>query len=75
MSLRAMSESGISIHTRPIPGVGTIRLRYPIYPIHDEGNTVYRNLLSLSDMTLKKNKYLRIYPDAKELNGTVEEVT
>ena len=70
-----MSESRISIHTRPIPGVGTMRIRYPIYPIHDKGNTVYRNLLALSDMTLKQNKYLRIYPDTKELNGAVEEVT
>ena len=69
-----MSASGISVHTKEIPGVGSLRLRWPIYPIHDEGNTMYRDFLALSDMTLKKNKYLRIYPDAVEQNGTVEEV-
>ena len=35
---------------------------------------MYRDFLALSDMTLKKNKYLRIYPDAVEQNVTIEEV-
>ena len=69
-----VSASGISIHTKPIPGVGSLRLRWPIYPIHDEGNTGYRDFLALSDMTLKKNKYLGLYPDWQEVDDTILEV-
>lgn len=69
-----MTQSGIPISTKPIPGVGAVRIRYPVMPLHIEGNTMYKDIQALADMTLKKNKYLRLYPDARENNGTIEEV-
>jgi len=72
--IRMVTQSGISISTKPIPGVGQVRIRYPIMPLHIQGNTIYKDLQALTDMTLKKNKYIRLYPDAKDNNGTIEEM-
>ena len=71
---RRVVPSGISISTKEIPGVGKMRIRYPIMPIHDYGNVVYKHLSALTDMTLKKHKYEKLYPDTRLDNGTVEEV-
>jgi hypothetical protein len=72
---RRTVESGIPIITNKIPGIGQIRIRYPIMPIHDHGNSIYKDLSALTDMTLKKHKYLNLYPDLKQTdNDTVEEV-
>lgn len=68
--------SGISIITDNIPGVGPVRIRYPIMPIHEHGNTIYKDLSALTDMTLKKHKYLNLYPDLRSYdNGTFDEVS
>lgn len=70
-----MVSSGIEIMLDEIPGVGKMRVRYPIVPIHDHGNSIYKDLSALTDMTLKKHKYLNLYPDLKQKdNETVEEV-
>ena len=61
--------------TRNIPDVGTMRIRYPIVPLHDSGSSIYKDLQALSDLTLKQHKYLKLYPDARFDNGTIEEVS
>jgi len=72
-NVKRVVPSGISISTKEIPGVGKLRIRYPVMPIHDYGNVVYKHLSALTDMTLKKHKYEKLYPDSNE-NGTVEEI-
>ena len=67
--------SGISIVTEDIPDVGQMRMRYPIMPIHDYGNVIHKELMALADLTLKKQKFGRLYPDTRISNGTVEEVS
>lgn len=74
MIFRNMLASGITIATRSIPGLGPVRIRYPVMPLHVAGNTIYKDLQALSDMTLKKSKYGKLYPDARMDNGTIEEV-
>lgn len=69
-----MSASGIHVHLKNIPGVGRVRTRYPIMPIHDAGNTIYRELYALKEMALKPLRYQALYPTVKENNGTVERV-
>ena len=71
---RRVIPSGISIMTKDMPGVGPMRLRYPIMPIHDYGNVMHKEMQALADMTLKKHKYQGMYPDVRFDNGTVEEV-
>lgn len=58
-----------------IEGLGPMRIRYPIMPLHDYGTTLYKDMKALSDMSLKKHKYHRLYPDSKMDNGTIEEVS
>lgn len=68
--------SGFPIFTDNIPGVGPMRIRYPVMPIHEHGNVLYKDISALTDMTLKKHKYLNLYKDLKRLdNDTVEEVS
>ena len=54
---RKVMASGTRILRPPITGVGTIRQRYPIMPIHDEGNNVYKELEALKDIVLEPKKY------------------
>ncbi|XP_055872523.1 uncharacterized protein LOC106058647 [Biomphalaria glabrata] len=42
--IRNVTASGVQIFTLPIAGLGTVRLRYPIPPIHGEGSTVWKDL-------------------------------
>ncbi|XP_067933093.1 uncharacterized protein [Watersipora subatra] len=72
--VRKVTSSGIKIMTRNIPDVGTMRIRYPIVPLHDSGSSIYKDLQALSDLTLKQHKYLKLYPDARFDNGTIEEM-
>jgi len=60
--------------TKEIPDVGKMRIRYPVMPIHDFGNVMYKELSALSDMTLKKRTYEKLYPGVRADNGTIEEV-
>ena len=61
--------------TKDIPGVGPMRIRYPIMPIHEYGNVIHKEVAALADMTLKKHKYEKLYPDRRVDNGKIEEVT
>ena len=42
---------------QPIAGIGSIRQRYPIMPLHDDGNTIYKELEALKDIVLEPEKY------------------
>ncbi|XP_059165966.1 uncharacterized protein LOC131948373 [Physella acuta] len=49
-NVHLMAASGPRIITPDIQGVGTIRLRYPIFPVHEEGSTVGRELSALKEI-------------------------
>ena len=52
-----VSASGVRIIMQPIAGVGSVRQRYPIMPLHDDGNTIYKELEALKDIVLEPEKY------------------
>ena len=54
---RKVSTSGVRIIMRPIAGIGSVRQRYPIMPLHDDGNTIYKELEALKDIVLEPEKY------------------
>lgn len=60
--------------TPRIPGVGIIRQRYPIMPVHQAGSFEYKELDALKDVTLEAGVYKRFYRHKREMNGTLEEV-
>lgn len=50
--LRRTRASGTRIFFPPIHGVGTLRQRYPIMPVHGEGASVWKELAALEDMIM-----------------------
>jgi len=51
--LRKCSASGTRIFFPQISGVGILRQRYPIMPIHGEGSSVWKELEATKDLLLK----------------------
>ena len=45
--VRKVAATGLRIFLPHIPGVGSIRQRYPIMPAHFEGSTTEKNLAAL----------------------------
>lgn len=60
--------------TPNIRGVGVVRQRYPIMPVHQAGSFVFKELDALKDVTLQSAKYKRFYRQKTNSNGTIEEV-
>ncbi|KAK3701997.1 hypothetical protein RRG08_017887 [Elysia crispata] len=54
------SASGTQIMLQAIPGLGRVRCRFPIAPVHSEGSTVGKEVSALRDML---TGYLRAPPD------------
>ena len=55
---RKVSTSGVRINMQEIPGVGVVRQRYPVMPIHEEGNTIYKELEALKDIVLEAKNFV-----------------
>ena len=55
--VRSVRASGHRIFIPNIPGIGEIRQRYPVMPIHGEGQTVFKELQALKDIVLNPAKY------------------
>ena len=70
--VRKVCASGIMIETRDIPGVGSVRLRYPIVPLADDDQTIYKEIKALKDYVMTSAKYARILNETKnyELENT-----
>ena len=67
--------SGIHIMLPNIDGVGALRQRYPIMPLHQQGNAIYKELEALKDVTLRPKHFASFYRNQiHKGNGTVEEV-
>ncbi|KAK7094522.1 uncharacterized protein [Littorina saxatilis] len=64
--VRAVKSSGVRIFLPEIAGVGMLRTRYPIMPMHDEGDPVWKELEALRDVVMdigRYTKYLRSPPN------------
>ena len=49
---RKVRASGTRVLFPPIEGVGTLRQRYPIAPVHGEGSSVWKELEAVKDLLL-----------------------
>jgi len=54
--LHLVRQSGHWLILPKIEGVGAIRLRYPIAPVHEEGSTTWKELKALSDITFYEQR-------------------
>lgn len=59
-NLRECKASGTRIFFPLLPGIGILRQRYPIMPVHGEGSSVWKELEATKDLLLKSktNEYL-----------------
>ncbi|KAL3882915.1 hypothetical protein ACJMK2_029217 [Sinanodonta woodiana] len=60
-TVRRLVGSGVRIFTPNIPGVGKLRLRYPIVPIHVEGSPTFKELDALKTVLMDMNQYPFIF--------------
>ena len=59
--VRSVRASGTRIFLPNIPGVGILRQRYPIFPIHAEGSTVWKELEATKEFLMKSNTHSRLF--------------
>ena len=63
--------SGVRNFLPEIPGVGMLRTRFPIMPVHGEGDTVWKELAALKDTVLNPNAYPFVWAEPKEPDGSL----
>ena len=56
-NVRRVAASGTRIFLPELPGIGKIRLRYPIAPIHSDGSTIWKELQVLKDIVMEMERY------------------
>ncbi|CAH1778609.1 unnamed protein product [Owenia fusiformis] len=64
--VRSLAASGIRT-TFTVPDVGTFRTRFPIMPLHHEGNAASKELDALKDIVMENGRYMDLMRDAKTL--------
>ena len=58
---RRVKASGTRVFMPYIPGVGSLRTRYPIMPVHGEGSAVWKELEALKDIILEPVKFAHMF--------------
>jgi hypothetical protein len=59
-NLRKLQSSGVRIMLPEIPGVpGPVRTRFPIYPLHEEGSTVWKEMEALRRAVMERKDWLK----------------
>jgi len=64
--VRLLKSSGIRINLPNIPGVGSLRTRFPIMPVFAEGAPVWKEMEAMRDMLMdmdKNKEYMQVEPE------------
>ena len=70
-TVRVTRASGIRIFLPLINGVGVLRQRYPIMPVHGEGSSVWKELEATKDLLMKSNTYGYMYREPLGSSGVM----
>ncbi|XP_046577079.1 uncharacterized protein LOC124284987 [Haliotis rubra] len=68
--VQQVAASGPRVLLPNIPGMGKIRMRYPIAPIHGEGSGVWKELDALKDMMMDIEKYKGLFEEPPTMDGS-----
>jgi len=60
-TIRQVAPSGFRAVTPNIEGVGPVRLRYPIFPVHSEGSVLGMELMAMKEMLMQMGKHSYLY--------------
>ena len=55
--------SGVRIFLPNIPGIGVLRTRYPIMPVHGEGGSVWKELNAIKEIVMNPAAHERMLWD------------
>ena len=58
-----MMASGVRIFLPSIAGVGVLRTRYPIMPVHGEGSSVWKELNAIKEIVMNPKAHERMLWD------------
>ncbi|GFO42564.1 hypothetical protein PoB_006906900 [Plakobranchus ocellatus] len=61
--VKQCAPTGFRIMTPSIDGVGAVRLRYPIFPVHSEGSTVGMEIDALKRAVMQMSTYSYLYEE------------
>ena len=67
--IHRMLASGTRIFIPDIPGVGTVRQRYPIVPLHRDGSSVEKQLSAVQDAVMDMQKHLALFKELPPFEG------
>ena len=56
--------SGVRVFLPNIPGVGVLRTRYPIMPVHGEGSSVWKELNAIKEILMNPKAHEKMLWDA-----------
>ncbi|XP_065071627.1 uncharacterized protein LOC135696234 isoform X2 [Rhopilema esculentum] len=68
-----LMASGVRIFLPNIPGVGILRTRYPIMPVHGEGGSVWKELNALKEIVMNPKAHERMLWDSDVKTATDSE--
>ena len=69
--MNIVTASGTFIVLPEIDGVGTVRLRYPIMPVHAEGNAIWKELQALKESVMHMERNIEMFADKPPLGGVL----
>ncbi|CAH1794029.1 unnamed protein product, partial [Owenia fusiformis] len=67
--VRKVSAAGTYILFPDIPGVGVMRQRYPIMPLHEEGSTAFQEMQALRDLVMEGKRRHKLYREIPDFEG------
>ncbi|XP_013398382.1 uncharacterized protein LOC106164888 isoform X1 [Lingula anatina] len=65
--IRSVSRGGIKMIIPNIPGVGALRQTYPIFPIHGEGSTAWKESEALADLVLRRKTHANMMVEPSQI--------
>jgi len=65
--VRSVSASGIRLLLPEIPGVGVLRQRYPIFPVHEEGSHTFIEVEALKELLMDQARFTHLYRNPQSL--------
>lgn len=67
---RKVRASGIYIFLPNIKGVGILRQRYPIFPVHGEGSSVWKELNALREIVMDPLNWKYMFWNSADINSS-----
>ncbi|XP_066924739.1 uncharacterized protein [Clytia hemisphaerica] len=72
---RQVRAAGTHIFLPQIKDVGVLRTRYPIFPVHGEGSSVWKELNAVREVTMNEEKWQKMYWKNADLDSGNEDTT